>query len=602
MSTVALRHPLRAAPSPAPVAGAIAALAAAALLLAVIVSTGPEQPQSSLIHVLVVVVPVAVGLYACQRPQSARFGRLLIAAGVVWALSLLSMSSSSTAYSVGRVIAWLIHPVLLYLMLAFPSGRIVRRPDRALFACGVALIAFLYVISALFVEAYPVDTPWASCDADCPPNAFLVLDREPAVMQDVVAPLRESLAVLVMAGVAWTLLARVRRAGRSWDRQMVPVTIACVGSCMTLIAFLVVRRVAPDSSAVDALATAWALWIPGIALAFFIGQMRRRLAVASILERLSVALRTAPDVNGLRDALADAVHDPGVEVLLPTDEPGTWRDTRGRSTSVAESIAGGRQVTAIGDESGPTAMLVHDLELGEDEEMLEAVCSLSLSALRHQRLRSWLAVSLGELEESRKRIVRAADLERSRIERNLHDGAQQRLIMLRIKLSLALELLATDAEAGRAAVAELGDHIDIAMEELRAIAHGVYPALLTDRGLVDALTSVASAASKPVHLRTDAVTRQAPEIETAVYFTCMEALQNAVKHAPGASGIWLTLRQGKELRFEVRDDGPGFTPSDSDKNGGLRNMRDRVEAIGGRLTIDTAPGHGTRVIGVVPIR
>jgi signal transduction histidine kinase len=584
------------------VAAAAALLAASALILAVIVSTGADEPQSALVHILVVVVPIAVGLNASQRPQTARFGRLLIAAGLVWSLSLLAMSSSSTAYSVGRVIAWLIHPVLLYLMLAFPQGRIAGHSDRVLFIAALTLIASMYVVSALFVETYPADTPWATCDTDCPANAFLVLDHEPAVMQDVVAPVRELLAVVVMAAVALSLLRRVRSASRTWGRQVVPVIIACVGSCITLIAFLLARRLAPDSPAVAAIGTAWALWIPGIAVAFFVGQMRRRLEVANILEQLSAALRTAPDVNGLRDALAEAVHDPDVEVLLPTEEPGTWRDTQGRATSVAEAIATGKQVTAIGDESGPTAMLVHGRELGEDEELLEAVCSLSLSALRHQRLRSWLAVSLGELEESRKRIVRAADLERSRIERNLHDGAQQRLIMLRIKLSLALELLETDPQAGREAVADLGEHIDVAMEELRAIAHGVYPAMLTDRGLVDALTSVAAEASRPVHLRTYAVTRQPPEIETAVYFTCMEALQNAIKHAAGASGVWVTLRQDDELRFEVRDDGPGFRPTGTDGVGGLRNMRDRVEAIGGRLTIDTAPGHGTRVIGVIPLR
>jgi len=130
MSTVALRHPLRAASGPAPAASAVAALVASALILAVILSTGPDEPQSSLVHILVVIVPIAVGLHACQRPQYARFGRLLIAAGLVWSLSLLSMSSSSTAYSVGRVTAWLIHPVLLYLMLAFPQGRIARHSDR----------------------------------------------------------------------------------------------------------------------------------------------------------------------------------------------------------------------------------------------------------------------------------------------------------------------------------------------------------------------------------------------------------------------------------------------------------------------------------------
>jgi signal transduction histidine kinase len=599
-----VRRPADSAPA-GPSVGVAATLVVSALLVAIGVGVGvdSEHKGRALAHLLVTVVPIAVGLNAIRRVQSARFGRLLIAAGVVWSFSWLGEATSSTAYSVGRVAGWLIFPILLYLMLAFPHGRITHRSDRMLYGSGVALIAFLFVISALFVEQYPRATPWATCDADCPPNAFMVVDAEPAVIGDVVLPVRELLSVIVMGGIAWSLLRRIRRASHASRRQVVPVLVACVVSCVTLIAFLGVRRFGPDtSSAAETLGAAWALCIPAIAVAFLIGQLRRRLQVADALEGLSLALRGTPDVADLREALAAAVEDPDVEVLMPTENPGIWSDSRGRSTSVADAIASGRQVTAIGGDSGPAAMLVHDPALADDAELLDAVCSLSLAALRHLRLRSWLAVSLGELEESRKRIVRAADLERSRIERNLHDGAQQRLIMLRIKVSLTLELLKTDPGTAEAAIAELGDQIDATMEELRAIAHGVYPAMLTDRGLADALASVAAGASKPVHLGTDGVTRLAPEIETAVYFTCMEALQNAIKHAAGASGVWVTLRQRDALRFEVRDDGPGFVAADADPNGGLRNMRDRVEAIGGRLTIDTAPGHGTRVIGVVPLR
>ena len=186
------------------------------------------------------------------------------------------------------------------------------------------------------------------------------------------------------------------------------------------------------------------------------------------------------------------------------------------------------------------------------------------------------------------RIARAADLERSRIERDLHDGAQQRLIGLRIKLSLAEEL-----DDPKPELHALGNEVELALEELRQLAHGVYPSLLSDRGLGEALKALAAELPLPVQLAVADIARKPPEAETAVYFACREAAQNALKH--GAHQLWITLT---EQSFEVRDDGPGFIPA-AHLNGGLRNMRDRIEAVGGRLTIDSAPGRGTRVRGVV---
>jgi signal transduction histidine kinase len=146
--------------------------------------------------------------------------------------------------------------------------------------------------------------------------------------------------------------------------------------------------------------------------------------------------------------------------------------------------------------------------------------------------------------------------------------------------------------------------VDRALAELRELAHGVYPAALKQRGLEGALESLAREAPLPVHLQAAGVGRHPPELEIAVYFTCAEALQNAITHARSATGVWMTLAQNRDLTFEIRDDGPGFTPPVGDArpgHRGLRNMRDRLEAIGGRLSIVSSPGHGTRVIGVVPL-
>ena len=230
---------------------------------------------------------------------------------------------------------------------------------------------------------------------------------------------------------------------------------------------------------------------------------------------------------------------------------------------------------------------MHDRALRDDEELLHAVQALILSWLRHAQMRRRLAGSLRQLEDSRARLVRAADQERSRIERDLHDGAQQRLIMLRIKLSLAEELLETDPAAGRKAVGDLGSEIEHALEEVRAIAHGVYPSVLSDRGLEDALRGSVAGSVLPVHLITHRVSRQPAEIELAIYYVCIEALQNVQKHAHGATAVWVTVRQDDHLTLEVRDDGAGFVPAPAP--GGLRNMADRIEAVGGRLMVDS-PG------------
>ena len=249
--------------------------------------------------------------------------------------------------------------------------------------------------------------------------------------------------------------------------------------------------------------------------------------------------------------------------------------------------------------------LAHDPQLRADDELLAAVGALVRARCARYRSTTRLSGALRQLEQSRRRIAEAADQERARIERDLHDGAQQRLMMLRIRLSLAEELLQTDPAAGALAVGELGVELDRTLDELRALAHGVYPAILNDRGLAPALRSLAMEAPIPVHVQARGLTRHSAEVETAIYFTCAEAMQNAIKHANGACGLWITLRQNHELTLEVLDDGPGFSPPLPDQvvagQDGLRNMRDRLEAVGGRLTIDASPGHGTRITGIVPL-
>jgi signal transduction histidine kinase len=199
--------------------------------------------------------------------------------------------------------------------------------------------------------------------------------------------------------------------------------------------------------------------------------------------------------------------------------------------------------------------------------------------------------------------ARGADEQRGRIERDLHDGAQQRLVALRIELDLVAERI--DAENGGDAerIRRLATEVDAALDELRSLARGIYPAALADRGLVDALRSVGRRAPLPTTVRAAGVSTRYPrEIESAAYFSCLEALQNAVKHARGATAVVIELSHDSFLRLEVRDDGPGFDPAAALPGVGLTSMRDRLDAVGGELAVVSAPGHGTRVIGRIPLR
>jgi signal transduction histidine kinase len=560
---------------------------------------GGDQVDRGVVEAAIVGVPVAVGLYLCQFAHDRRFGLLLIGAGLAWSLTALGASPDSLPYSIGRVSAWLIFPLLVYLMLAFPEGRLASGWTRALFGSVTGLIVVLYAGSALFVDAYPTHTPWAFCDADCPPNAFMVVDRQPAIIDAVVIPVREVLGVVLLAAVTWWLARRLRTVSPLQRRAIAPVVFMSLAWLVTLVAYLVTRRAAPDATAVDIVGRIWSLCIPGIAAAFLVGMVRRRVGLGELLYGFGVRLSRPRDVPELRATLASLLNDGDLDVLTPASAGTRWYDSQGRPTSLEAVAERGRAITAIPRAGPPDLVLAHDPALAREGEMLEAVTALIEAWLEFDRLTVGLAASRSELGESRERIARVADAERSRIERDLHDGAQQRLIMLRIKLSLAEDLLETDPGAAAQAVHELGTQIDLAVEELRALAHGVYPSLLNDRGLADALRGVVLDSPLAVHLEAMGVTRHPVEIETAVYFVCVEAVQNANKHAAGATGLWISLHEEDRLRVEILDDGPGFEVPRTAR-GGLRNMRDRVEAVGGELLVDTAPGRGTRIAFSVP--
>jgi signal transduction histidine kinase len=247
-------------------------------------------------------------------------------------------------------------------------------------------------------------------------------------------------------------------------------------------------------------------------------------------------------------------------------------------------------------------------EFGEDSEALLVDLGRQLAlALHNVGLDSALQASLTELEQrnaelqaSRLRIVTAADESRRTIERNLHDGAQQHLVALAVKLGVAAELL-DDPAALRELLSVLRSDVSVTIDELRSLAHGIYPPVLRQRGLAEALRAAALRSPLPCRVTGTLPDRMAPEVEAAVYFCCLEAMQNSAKHAGDEATIEVVLdRADGELRFEVRDDGVGFDPA-SVAGHGFQNMVDRVGALSGHLQVLSTPGRGTSVRGSIPV-
>ena len=384
-------------------------------------------------------------------------------------------------------------------------------------------------------------------------------------------------------------------------RVLSPVlTFAIVRIGLTAL-FVVMRRVSPASPGTEAVGVMVLFTTPALAIGFFAGLVRWRMFAAGAVRRLATDFIGPPSGARVRDLLAGAFEDPSLEIIYWAPDPGQWVDAGGKPVRLPNE-GSDRAVTEVSDGGRRVAALVYDAALADPPIMSEVAGGFALVALENQRLAAELRSSLRELRDSRARILSATDQERRRIERDLHDGAQQRLVALGIKLELARELVESDPHGGAELLREIGTDVDDALGDMRSLAHGVYPSLLADYGLAQALRTAAEAGPLPSTVSAGDLGRYPEAIESAVYFCCLEALQNAAKHAEGASFVSLTFSEDDDgrLAFEVRDDGPGLAEAVT-PGAGLANMRDRIAAVGGSLTIDSSPGGGTRVAGQVPL-
>ena len=373
---------------------------------------------------------------------------------------------------------------------------------------------------------------------------------------------------------------------------------------------------------------------PGEALRTFGSRMTRAVAMDELLLQLAESLRKSMRLDcaeiytGAGDVLERAVSvpDAGGRSVVLTDRERPVVARAGVSGSAWASVwlpalLDGREqaqlrVAPISHAGELLGLIVveratrADTFTEEDDRVLTELARQAGLAFHNSQLDSALQTTLDalrkqadELRESRARIVASGDAERRRVERDLHDGAQQHLVALAINLRLARDIVTEDPDGAGEMLGQLADDVQLTIKELRELAHGIYPPLLADNGLGDALRAAASRSPlKVLVAAADDIGRYPAEVEAAIYFSCLEALQNAAKHAPDATVQLRLWTESGGLLFSVTDDGPGFDPAAARRRGhGFVNMADRLGAIGGTVRWDSRPGHGAAISGSVPL-
>jgi len=372
---------------------------------------------------------------------------------------------------------------------------------------------------------------------------------------------------------------------------------------------------------------------PDEALRTFGSRMTRAVAMDELLLQLAESLRKtmglvcAEVYTGADDVLERAVSvpDAGPRSIVLTDRERPIVARAGVSGSAwasvwLPSLLDGREqaqlrVAPISHAGELLGLIVverpsrADAFTDEDDRVLTELARQAGLAFHNASLDSALQTTLDalrkqaeELRESRARIVASGDAERRRVERDLHDGAQQHLVALAINLRLASDIVADDPAGVGEMLGQMADDVKLTIKELRELAHGIYPALLADNGLGDALRAAASRSPLTVRVTVeDDIGRYPSEVEAAIYFSCLEALQNAAKHAEGATVDLRLWTESGGLLFSIADDGPGFDPRAARGGHGFVNMADRLGAIGGTIRWDSRPGHGATITGSVPL-
>jgi signal transduction histidine kinase len=530
-----------------------------------------------------------VGLFAWYRRPDNRVGVLMVATAFAWYISLLELTEPPLLFTLGFWLENLYVATAIHLLLAFPSGRLETATDRALVAVTYVAVTLCWAPLVLFLD------PAARGCVDCPENVLLVDSQASFGMSWLDG--MSVLGVVVPLAVLARLVQRWRQASRPLRRAVTPVFVAG-GALMVILATVLAIMLAGGSddltevvfySSLPALALVPYLFLAGLAR----DRMLRGRGLGGLVRRLGASLGRGE----LRAALADALGDPSVELAYWLPDSRQYVDAEGRPVELPPS-GSTRAITGVEREGRRIAAIVHDPTLLEDPERVREAGAAAALALENERLEAELRAKVEEVRASRSRLVEVGLRQRRRLERDLHDGAQQRLVSLALSLRMAREKLGPEAGEARQLLDRSREELDQALNELRELARGIHPAVLSDRGLGAAVEALAHRAPLPVEVGELPAERLPEHVELTAYFVISEALTNVAKYASASRASVAVTKSNGRLTLEVSDDGVGG--ADVKLGTGLRGLADRLEAIEGRLDVESRPGGGTTVRASMP--
>jgi signal transduction histidine kinase len=569
-------------------------LALCALQLAATIRHEALPADRAWAHAAVLLLGLTVAIVVWDRRPDSRTGVLMTAGAITATASELGvvLPTSALAVTVSGATAVIGVPLLAHVVLSYPTGRLRSRLDRG-FVFMVYAWAVVYTLVLLLL-----DDPRAPHDPDvweCGTCALPLTHVAWADITGVEHALDGVYGALIVIFLA--LLGRkIARAAPGPRRVVLPlvavmVLVAAHGAVQAGLVFL-----GSSANFWTSAALFWSetvvIFASVVALA---GGLLWARSARSAAADLVVELEGTPP-GSVRDALARTLGDPSLELALWLPERRAYADAAGRPFELP-ALGSDRAVTVLGSAESPVAALIHDPALVERRALLRAAGAAARLALENERLQAQLRAQLAELRASRARIVAAGDDERRRLERDLHDGAQQRMLALGLALQLARAEL--DGSSGGAAelLTDADAELRAALEELRELARGIHPAVLTEQGLGPALATLAERSPVPVTITELPRERLPAATEAAAYFLVSEALANVAKHAH-ASRVRVKVHVGGRALVDVEDDGVGG--ADPTHGSGLRGLGDRVHALDGVLEIDSPAGGGTRVHAELP--
>ncbi len=555
------------------------------------------------------------GLIAWSRRPDRLAGPLLVAAAMAWFVGAVSWADGTSGVMLFVAPYYAIHfipalpisdggafqgyyvLIMVALVLAHPAGRLTSWAARAVVA-GLGAVLLAATLARVFVVAggYYVycDLPDPTC-VSAPTS-----DVNSAQAVDLYNTLDIAFGCALLAGALLaTLVVLVRwwRARGPGRRVLAPALGMGVGLSVAIGLAVLRRQPGFDMTVPDALRAGSVLALALLPHAFTLDLARGRLARTGVAD-LVRQLDGTPAPTALAAAVARTLGDRSLGVLAWSPEAGAYLDTAGRPTELPSGDPG-RAVTLLERDGQPLGALVHDVDLRENPGLLASVSAATATAIENERLQGEVRAQLAEVRASRARIVAAGDEQRARIERDLHDGAQQELVGLAIALRSARGRIDAAAQPELAqTLAQASERAESAITELRELAGGIHPAILVEAGLPAALASLARRATLPVTVEAPLADRLPAQVEATAYFLVSEALANTAKHAQAHEAHVRAERVGDQLHIEVTDDGVGG--ADPTRGSGLRGLADRVAALNGTLRLESPRGGGTRLAAEIP--